>query len=86
MSRHAPAPTNRLAQESSSYPLPLQHAHNPVDWYLWGLEALAGAAATSTLPLLRERPATNCQTTLYVCFNRTCQLPVHTVAEALAQL
>ena len=29
---------NRLAQESSPYLL--QHAHNPVDWYAWGEEAL----------------------------------------------
>jgi uncharacterized protein YyaL (SSP411 family) len=31
--------TNRLAGESSPYLL--QHAHNPVDWYPWGDEALA---------------------------------------------
>jgi uncharacterized protein len=29
--------TNRLANEKSPYLL--QHAHNPVDWYAWGLEA-----------------------------------------------
>jgi len=33
--------TNRLAQETSSYLL--QHAHNPVDWYPWGAEALEKA-------------------------------------------
>jgi uncharacterized protein len=33
--------TNRLAQETSPYLL--QHAHNPVDWYPWGAEALARA-------------------------------------------
>ena len=32
---------NRLAQETSPYLL--QHAHNPVDWYPWGEEALAKA-------------------------------------------
>ena len=31
--------TNRLAGESSPYLL--QHAHNPVEWYPWGEEALA---------------------------------------------
>lgn len=31
-------PVNRLAQETSPYLL--QHAHNPVDWYPWGEEAL----------------------------------------------
>lgn len=36
-------PTNRLAQETSPYLL--QHAHNPVDWYPWGPEALAKAQA-----------------------------------------
>jgi uncharacterized protein len=30
--------TNRLAEETSPYLL--QHAHNPVDWYPWGEEAL----------------------------------------------
>src|SRR4051812_29452350 len=30
--------TNRLAEETSPYLL--QHAHNPVDWYPWGDEAL----------------------------------------------
>jgi uncharacterized protein YyaL (SSP411 family) len=30
--------TNRLAHETSPYLL--QHAHNPVDWYPWGREAL----------------------------------------------
>jgi hypothetical protein len=33
--------TNRLAQETSPYLL--QHAHNPVDWYPWGAEALERA-------------------------------------------
>ena len=33
---------NRLARETSPYLL--QHAHNPVDWYPWGEEALARAA------------------------------------------
>ncbi len=33
--------TNRLAQEKSPYLL--QHAHNPVDWYPWGAEALSRA-------------------------------------------
>jgi uncharacterized protein YyaL (SSP411 family) len=35
------APTNRLAKETSPYLR--QHAHNPVDWYPWGEEALARA-------------------------------------------
>ena len=42
---HDPAgtdrPANRLAGETSPYLL--QHAHNPVDWYPWGNEALERA-------------------------------------------
>ena len=34
-------PTNRLAGQTSPYLL--QHAHNPVDWYPWGEEALERA-------------------------------------------
>jgi uncharacterized protein YyaL (SSP411 family) len=34
---------NRLADETSPYLL--QHAHNPVDWYPWGPEALSRAKA-----------------------------------------
>src|ERR687884_38137 len=49
MSAHEPAATapghhrytNRLAHSTSPYLL--QHAHNPVDWYPWGPEALARA-------------------------------------------
>ncbi len=33
-----PRPGNRLADETSPYLL--QHAHNPVDWYPWGDEAI----------------------------------------------
>ncbi|HSJ00372.1 MAG TPA: thioredoxin domain-containing protein, partial [Patescibacteria group bacterium] len=34
---------NRLADQTSPYLL--QHAHNPVDWYPWGTEALERAKA-----------------------------------------
>src|SRR5918999_3781512 len=34
---------NRLSAETSPYLL--QHAHNPVDWYAWGQEALERARA-----------------------------------------
>ncbi len=39
----APRHTNRLVHETSPYLL--QHAHNPVDWYPWGEEALNRAKA-----------------------------------------
>jgi uncharacterized protein YyaL (SSP411 family) len=38
-----PTHTNRLAEETSPYLL--QHAHNPVQWYPWGEEALQKARA-----------------------------------------
>ncbi len=40
---HGTGPANRLAGETSPYLL--QHAHDPVDWYPWGPEALARARA-----------------------------------------
>ncbi|MBD2768186.1 thioredoxin domain-containing protein [Hymenobacter sp. BT664] len=40
---HDSQSTNRLVQETSPYLQ--QHAHNPVDWYPWGPEALARAKA-----------------------------------------
>ncbi len=41
MTTTAPQHTNRLSHESSPYLR--QHAHNPVDWFPWGPEALAHA-------------------------------------------
>src|SRR5215468_3360162 len=41
--------TNRLINETSPYLL--QHAHNPVDWYPWGEEALK-KARTEGKPIL----------------------------------
>src|SRR3954463_1246107 len=38
-----PAHTNRLARTTSPYLL--QHAHNPVNWYPWGAEAIEAARA-----------------------------------------
>jgi uncharacterized protein YyaL (SSP411 family) len=40
---------NRLAYETSPYLI--QHAHNPVDWYAWGEDALA-AARERDVPIL----------------------------------
>ena len=42
--------TNRLINETSPYLL--QHAHNPVDWYAWGPEALDKAKAENKPILL----------------------------------
>ena len=45
-----PEHTNRLAKETSPYLL--QHAHNPVDWFPWGEEALAKAKKEGKLIFL----------------------------------
>ena len=42
--------TNRLVNESSPYLL--QHAHNPVDWYPWGEEALNKAKEENKLMIV----------------------------------
>jgi uncharacterized protein YyaL (SSP411 family) len=47
---NVPAHTNRLIGETSPYLL--QHAHNPVDWYPWGEEALTRAREEDRLILL----------------------------------
>ena len=46
----APKHTNRLIHETSPYLR--QHAHNPVDWYPWGKDALAKAKAENKPILL----------------------------------
>ena len=43
-------PANRLAKETSPYLL--LHAHNPVEWFPWGEEALAKAKAEKKLIFL----------------------------------
>jgi hypothetical protein len=48
---------------------------------------LTGSPVPSdALPLLEYRGLRNDLTTIYVCFNRTCQLPVNTVEEAWAMI
>ena len=46
--------SNHLSQSTSPYLL--QHAHNPVDWYPWGEEALAKAKAEDKPLLHPSRP------------------------------
>jgi uncharacterized protein YyaL (SSP411 family) len=50
MAEPAPQHTNRLIHETSPYLL--QHAHNPVDWYAWGEEALERAKRENKLLLI----------------------------------
>jgi uncharacterized protein len=50
-------PSNRLAKETSPYLL--LHAHNPVDWYPWGPEALA-KAKTENKPIFLSVGYSSC--------------------------
>jgi len=47
---------------------------------------ILGTDENSDLPLLRERKAIDGKTTIYVCFDKTCKMPVHEVEEAMQQL
>ncbi len=47
---------------------------------------MVGSTGKSELPLLQGREPKNNQTLIYVCRNKTCQLPVSTVADAIEQL
>lgn len=44
---------------------------------------LAGTMKESSLPLLEGRSAKESETTIYVCYDKTCKLPVTSVEEAL---
>ena len=45
-----------------------------------------GSENTSKLPLLQGRGAKDGKTKIYVCFNKTCQLPVESLEEAIKQI
>ena len=53
----AARPSNRLVHSTSPYLL--QHAHNPVDWYPWGVEAL-GRARDEDRPILLSIGYSSC--------------------------
>ncbi len=45
-----------------------------------------GSENGSSLPLVKDKTPINGEDTFYVCYNKTCQQPVHTVKDALQQL
>lgn len=49
-------------------------------------KVLSGTKLKSDLPLLENRVALSEQTNIYVCYNKTCKLPVQTVEEAWLQI
>jgi uncharacterized protein len=47
---------------------------------------IQGTEGKSNLPLLKDKESINGRPTIYVCYHKTCKLPVHTVDEAKLQL
>jgi len=47
---------------------------------------IQGTEDKSDLPLLKDKVSLNGKSTIYVCYNKTCKLPVHTLEEAKLQL
>jgi uncharacterized protein YyaL (SSP411 family) len=45
-----------------------------------------GTTTHSNLPLLQGKEAVNSKTAIYVCYNKTCQRPVFSVAEAVEEV
>jgi uncharacterized protein YyaL (SSP411 family) len=55
-------------------------------FYLPNMILLGTGNDKSNLALLQDKVAIQDKTTIYVCYNKTCQLPVHNAAAALEQL
>lgn len=49
-------------------------------------KVLLGTTGASSLPLLQEKTDQDGKALIYVCFDKTCQLPVSSVEEALVQI
>ena len=47
---------------------------------------IQGTEDKSDLPLLKDKVSMDGKSTIYVCYNKTCKLPVHTLEEAKLQL
>lgn len=47
---------------------------------------IMGGKTEGMLPLMQNRPAKGGKTTVYICYNKACKLPVNSVEEALKQL
>ncbi|MDQ3394089.1 MAG: thioredoxin domain-containing protein, partial [Bacteroidota bacterium] len=54
--------------------------------YYFPNKVIMGTEDSSNLPLLEGKKGINNKTTIYVCYNKTCKLPVNNVAKAVSQL
>ena len=64
----------------------IQSIRKEFDQYFVPNKVVAGSAGKSDLPLLEGRTPVDGKTLIYICFNKTCLLPVETVEEALGLL
>lgn len=65
-----------VGEESSDLVIRFNHTYQP-------FALTMGTNTTSDLPLLAGKMAVNDRTTVYVCYDKSCQKPVHTIEEAL---
>ncbi|MDO1445242.1 thioredoxin domain-containing protein [Rhodocytophaga aerolata] len=57
-----------------------------LEQYYYPNKVVAGTFVESWLPLLENRGVVGGKTTVYVCYNKTCKLPVYSVIDAIHQL
>jgi uncharacterized protein len=79
---HACSPLAEIAIIGEKY---LSFSSDMHKFYIPG-KIIAASKDGGRLPLLQHREAIDGKTTLYVCFDKSCKLPVFTVEDALKQL
>ena len=57
-----------------------------IDSRFYPNKVISGTTSESKLPLLENRMSKEGETKIFVCYNKTCQLPVKSVAEAFEQM
>jgi hypothetical protein len=64
----------------------LEEFRKELEQYFYPYKILVGSKQESmALPILENRTAINKETTLYVCFDKTCQLPTFSIQDAIKQ-
>jgi uncharacterized protein YyaL (SSP411 family) len=76
------SPTAEIAIVGKDY----LHKRKEIDSRYYPNKILSGTKSESQLPLLENRIVKDNETLIYVCYNKTCQLPMKTVEEAFAEL
>ncbi len=102
LSRMAPMIPEAVSDMANWADLHLLRTHDVSEVIITGKDALAmrqefvhkfipnkilmGTTTSSELPLIKGKSMLNGKTTIYVCYNKTCKLPVNSVNEAYSQL